>query len=152
MTAMLSRVAGASVAAAFVMALLHVSQDLQFVVIVTIREIFRIHVTRWYIEALALVVVLLLAGAAVRAFSANQSHLPPWRQVWIWRAITVCAVAAVGLALVDVGRRGLGVKGALVEPAWAGLCLAVLAFVCFVAEVAVERVLTELMIRRRRKP
>lgn len=143
MTAMLSRLIGASLATGVVMALLHVFDNLQFAVIVTIREIFRIHVTRWYIEALALVVLILLVGATVRALSVNQSHLAAWRQAWIWRPLTLCVVAAAGAALVDVARRGVGVKGALIEPAWAGLCVGVLAFICFVAATAVERVLSD---------
>jgi hypothetical protein len=150
MTAILNRLMGASLAIGLVMALLHVFEDLEFAVIVTIREIFRVHVTRWYIEELALVVVILLVGTTVRALSANQSHLPPWRQVWMWRALTLCVVAAAGAAVVDVARRGLGAKGALIEPAWAGLCVGVLAFICFVAATAVERVLSELLSCRQR--
>jgi hypothetical protein len=152
MAAMLSRLMGASLAIGVVMALLHVFDDLRFAVIVTIREIFRIYVTRWYIEALALVVVILFVGATVRAVSVNQSHLPPWRQVWVWRALALCVVSAAGAALVDVGRRGLGMKGALIEPAWAGLCVGVLAFISFVAATAVERVLGELLTRLQRVP
>ena len=137
--AILIRMAAASGALCAVMSLLHASDTLQFGVIVTIREIFRVHVTRWYVEALGLLLLVLLVGAIVRTLSGDQAHLPPWRQVWVWRAVALCVFAAAGAAIVDVVRRGLGIRGALAEPAWAAMCLALLALVTFVAQATLER-------------
>ena len=122
-----------------VMSLLHLSDTLQFGVIVTIREIFRVHVTRWYVEAMGLLLLILVVGAFVRQLSTDQAELPSWRQVWVWRAVGLCVCASAAGATVDVVRRGLGVRGALFESAWAGLCVALLASVVYVAEATLVR-------------
>jgi hypothetical protein len=147
---MLTRVAAASVALGAVMSLLHASDALQFAVIATIRGVFRVHVTRWYFEALGFLVLVLLVGTIVRALSVDQAHLPPWRQLWVRRAVALCVLAAAAAALVDVARRGLGLHGALAEPAGAAACVALLAFMTFVAQATLERAFVAIRGRHRR--
>jgi DMSO/TMAO reductase YedYZ heme-binding membrane subunit len=146
----LIRAAAGLGAACVVMALLHTSERFQFFVIVTIREIFRIHVTRWYLETLGLLMLVLLVGAIVRAFSAEQRRLPSWRQAWVWRSVGCCAGFAAAWALVDVLRRGLGPKEALLEPLWAAVCVAVLASALLVPQAVLERAIGELLTHRSR--
>jgi hypothetical protein len=118
-------------------------EPLRFAVMVTIREILRVHIARWYIEAGCLAAVLLGLGEATRAVGKQQEHLPFWRQGRVWAAVGTAGVSGVGLGVFDAARRGLSLGGGVVEAVWAGACLAVLTLVCCGGQSSAERVASD---------